>query len=143
MRAILATGSYVLGASLQIVLGMALRLYLGLGIIVAGITFVVEYLANIRPTRHLARSGPRHPRRNHDVLCRLLARYGWGASALAHHGPEKNLAMVLGTPILRDMVVAGHGKPARCEHHLSHRAGGGWRVLSPENPDLCASRSIW
>src|SRR5687768_5485168 len=52
MRAILATGSYVLGASLTIVPGMALRLYLGLGIIVAGITFVVEYLANSRPTRH-------------------------------------------------------------------------------------------
>jgi hypothetical protein len=52
MRAILATGSYVLGASLQIVPGMALRLYLSLGIIVAGITFVVEYLTNIRPTRH-------------------------------------------------------------------------------------------
>jgi hypothetical protein len=52
IRAILATGSYVLGASLQIVPGMALRLYLGLGILVAGITFVVEYLTNIRPTRH-------------------------------------------------------------------------------------------
>src|SRR5262245_10285706 len=31
---------------------MALRLYLGLGRLVASITFVVEYLTNIRPTRH-------------------------------------------------------------------------------------------
>jgi len=52
IRALLATGSYMLGASLQIVPGMALRLYLGLGVLVAAVTFVVEYVTNIRPTRH-------------------------------------------------------------------------------------------
>jgi hypothetical protein len=58
IRAILATASYVLGASLQIVPGMALRLYLALGLLVAAVTLIIEYFTNVRPTRHWREVAP-------------------------------------------------------------------------------------